>query len=107
MSYDLYLLRMPADASEDEIGETAMELAGSELPDTPPDPDDEARKRALADTMLAAFPELKEAQFDYAEIARLDGITETEARQRNRWIELVGPSMVHASRSISWIHGPV
>ena len=91
MSYDLYLLRMPADATEEEIGEAARELAEADFPDTPADPEIEARKRVLADTMLAAFPELQEAQFDYTEIARFEGITEFEARQRHRWIELVGP----------------
>ena len=39
MSYDLYLLRMPADASEEEIGEAARELAEADFPDTPPDPE--------------------------------------------------------------------
>ena len=91
MSYDLYLLRMPADASEEEIGEEVKKLAESNFPDTPADPEVEARKRALADTMLAAFPELKEVEFDYPEIARFEGITEPEARQRHRRIELVGP----------------
>jgi len=91
MSYNLYLVRMPADASEEEIGEAATKLAGADFPDTPADPEIEARKRALADTMLAAFPELEEFQFDYAEIARVDGVTESEARERHRWIELVGP----------------
>jgi hypothetical protein len=91
MSYDLYLLRMPPDATEEEIGEAARELAEADFPDTPADPEVEARKRALADTMLAEFPELQEAKFDYLEIARFEGITESEARQRHRRIELVGP----------------
>jgi hypothetical protein len=83
---------MPADATEEEIGEAARELAEADFPDTPADPEIEARKRALADTLLAAFPELQEGQFDYTEIARFEGITESEARQRHRWIELVGPA---------------
>ena len=38
MSYSLLLVRMPPDASEEEIGEAAMAATEAELPTTPPDP---------------------------------------------------------------------
>jgi hypothetical protein len=90
MSFDLLLVRMPAGASEEEIGDAAMAAAEAELPDTPPDPATEAQKRALADAMLATFPELHEDEFDYPEIALSQGMTERDARRRYRWIQLNG-----------------
>ncbi|MDP9176069.1 MAG: hypothetical protein M3O61_00145 [Gemmatimonadota bacterium] len=95
MSFELLLVRMPPDASKKEIRAAAVAAAKVKLsdspPDSPPDSQIEARKRAVADTMLVMFPELEEKQLDYAEIARSQGISESEARRRNRWISLYGP----------------
>jgi len=91
MSFDLLLVRMPADASKREIRAAAAAAVKGEVPDTPPDSAIEARKRAVADAMLVMFPELEEKQLDYAKIARSQGITEDEARLRIRWISLYGP----------------
>ena len=91
MSFDLVLLRMPADASKREIRAAAAAAVNARPLDTPPDSAIEARKRAVADAMLVMFPELEEKQLDYAEIARKQGITEDEARARIRWISLYGP----------------
>lgn len=91
MSFDLVLVRMAPDASKREVRAAAVAAVKAKLPDTPPDSQIEARKRAVADAMLVIFPELEEKQFDYAEIARSQGITEDEARVRTRWISLYGP----------------
>ena len=106
MSFDLVLLRMPADASKREIRAAAAAAVNARPLDTPPDSAIEARKRAVADAMLVMFPELEEKQLDYAEIARKQGITEDEARARIRWISLNGPkdaaNVEIDLRAVSW-----
>ncbi len=92
MSYDLYLLRL-ADAA-DPLASARANLERLEDEDVDPGPPDlaaEERKQALADGLRARHPELQPFPFDYPGIARLQGISEEEARRRFRHIELNGP----------------
>ena len=93
MSYSLYLVRVPPGASDDEIGRTARAENDAEVARAPAplDPEAERRKRALAEALLAAFPELDGGELDYAKLARANDITEDEARHRYPWWQVVGP----------------
>jgi hypothetical protein len=85
MSYDLHLVRpRPGQAIE----EIAMADDEDGPPAGPPDPAKEAVKRHTADTLLAADPSLRPFVFDYAEIARIRGISLEQARRDHRHIEL-------------------
>ena len=95
MSYDLYLVRVPAGASDDDVAAIALAAAESDFPAGPPDPAVEARKRALADALCAADPTLTAATLDHEAIAGLEGITVEEARRRYRHIEVYGPPDGH------------
>ena len=95
MSYDLYLVRVPPGASDDDVEAIAMAAAESDFPAGPPDPALEARKRALADALCAADPALTASTPDHAAIAGYEGITLDEARRRYRQIEVYGPPDGH------------
>jgi hypothetical protein len=90
MSYDLYLIKADIDAV------TVVEalLRDSEGDDPNPgelDPSAEARKQHLVQALQASNPALKPFEFDHSEIARIEGISEAEARRSWRHVELNGP----------------
>ncbi len=93
MSYDFHLLRLAGGRDPSaEAREFLESTAEAEvLNPGPPDPAKEERKQALAAALRAADPRLEAFPFDYAEIARAEGIPEDEARARYRHIELNGP----------------
>ncbi|HEX6052205.1 MAG TPA: DUF4304 domain-containing protein [Gemmatimonadaceae bacterium] len=93
MSYTLFLVRVPAGASDEEVETIALAANEAEIArgPSPPDPEAERRKRALADALLAEFPELDGGEPNYAELARANDITEDEARQRFPWGRVAGP----------------
>ncbi len=93
MSYDFQLLRVSDGRDPTEQARAYLESTAEEevLNPGPPDPAKEERKRALAAALRATNPGLEEFSFDHAEIARLEGITEAEARERYRHVELNGP----------------
>lgn len=88
MSYDLYLIHLPPGSTPDQVETLALAKAEAELPDTDPDPESSARQQAIADALRIADPKLEPFTFDYAEIARLEHISEQDARRRYRYIEL-------------------
>ena len=95
MSYDLYLVRVPAGASDDDVAAIALAAAESDFPADLPDPAVEARKRALADALCAADPTLTASTPDHEAIAGYEGITADEARRRYRQLEVYGPPDGH------------
>ena len=94
MSYNLMLVRVPPGVSEDEDVEKVA-LAASEAERTrrpsPPDAETERRKRAMVEALLEECPELEGGEVDHAALARTDGISEDEARQRYHWWHVTGP----------------
>ena len=82
----------------------------------PPNADADARKQKLTRTLLAENPALEPFEFGYAEIARIGGISEDEARVQYRHVELNGPENGngiqitlyddHASITIPYWHQP-
>lgn len=82
MSYDLYFLR-PADCeSPDTIG-AILERDGAAST-----PDDELRKHALSTALRRIQPDLQAETLDHAQIARLQGTSEEEARAAYDHVEL-------------------
>jgi hypothetical protein len=93
MSYSLLLVRVPPGASEEEVEKIALAASEAESdrsPD-PPDPAAEQRKRRLAEALLEECPELEGRELDYAALALVNDSSEAEARQRYRWLRVVGP----------------
>lgn len=95
MSYDLYLVRAPEGATDDDVAAIALAAAEADVPTGPPDPAVEARRRALADALCAADPTLTASAPDHAAIAEIEGITVEEARRRYRQLEVYGPPDGH------------
>ena len=93
MSYSLYLVRVPPGASDEEVEKIALaeNEAESDRAPKPPDPEAARQKRALAEALLAEFPELDGGEPNYAELARAHDITADEARQRFPWWRVTGP----------------
>src|SRR5262245_4804033 len=91
MTYSFLLVRVPAGTSEEDVGKIAHAASEAEPDPRPPDPTTEQRKRALADALLDECPELEASELDYATLARADDVSEAEARQRYRWLTVVGP----------------
>ena len=92
MSYDLHLFRPQPGV---ELIATAHSLLADQDSDAQsPGPVDlaaEERKEALAAALQSLNPALERFRFDYSEIARLQAVSEDEARRRWRRIELNGP----------------
>jgi hypothetical protein len=87
MSYDFQLLpRGEVDAFLQRYEEQDEE--SEEINPGPIIPEREAWKRQLRDAIVAEEPQFTAFLMDYAEVARLDAITEAEARVRYRHIEL-------------------
>jgi hypothetical protein len=87
MSYDLYLFRLaPGQAAKDQI--RAVMLAEEAEDPGPIDPAAENLKSEIAQALTAAWPWMKPFAFEYPEVARELGVSETEARRRFRHVEL-------------------
>jgi len=91
MSYDLHLFSPQAGVDLTECAVMSCEEAAEELPDHAIDTAAEDRKRRLVVALKRAVPHLEPFRFDYAEIAKLEGISEDAARRRFRHVELNGP----------------
>lgn len=89
MSYDFHLF-MP-EPGVDPLVTAQTEEESEEINPGPPVPAKEARKQAIADTLMNADPALKVFQFGLEEIARFENIRVEEAKVRFRHIELNGP----------------
>lgn len=91
MSYDLYLVHVPPDISAEAVGEIALAVAEGELPSEPLDSiSADTRDRVVA-ALRASNPNLHPFVFDFADIAKLQEISESEARLRFQHVELNGP----------------
>jgi len=87
MSYDFRLFKRRA-------GEDALVTARADsdgFPTTPPDPQKEARKRRVADALIARNAQLHVFQFDYDAVANSQKISVEDARLKFRHLELNGP----------------
>lgn len=87
MSYDFTLFQR-RDGEDPNV--TARQV-GEELGSTPLDATKEARKRRIADALIAHNPKLTVFEFGYEEIAKQEKISVEEARLRYRHLELNGP----------------
>ena len=91
MSYDFHLLRIAPGEDADEVFGRMIEAAEGQGNTRPLDPEKEARKRRIADALIAADPQLEPFRLRHDQIATHLGISEEEARLRYRHIELNGP----------------
>lgn len=90
MSYDLYLFRPKAGVDPLETAEQLFSEGSEEINPGLPQPEKEKQKRDLADALIKLNPELEVFPFDFQAIAKLQSITEDEARLRFRHLELNG-----------------
>jgi len=91
MSYDVYLLQ-PAPGEEPlATAHTKLNVETDVINPGPPNGEAEVRKQQLTRALMAENPALESFEFGYTEIARIDGISEDEARVRYRHVELNGP----------------
>lgn len=84
VSYDLHLFEPQLDRPLMDQLEELDEAQRQKQPDEVVD----ARKRRLADALKSAHPRYEEEQLNYAALAEHQGISEAEARQLNRDINL-------------------
>jgi hypothetical protein len=91
MSYDLHLIPARAGTPPLSAARALIEQDEGEINPGPAVPEKEARKARLADALKRANPQLVAFEFGYSTIAAQEGISEAEARQRYRHIELNGP----------------
>jgi len=92
MSYDINLVRIPRGADPQTIVDASIVMdEDAELNPGEPDPAKEQTKRRLAAALQAINPVLQAFPFDYSDLARIQKVTEEEARRRFRHIELNGP----------------
>src|SRR5713226_3655866 len=87
MSYDFRLFKPRA--GEDPHVTARADSTG--LPSIPPDPEKEALKRKVDETLVAHNPKLEVFQFDYDALARSQKISVEDARLKFRHLELNGP----------------
>ena len=90
MSYDLYSFPTPAGQDVDAAFEALMEAEEAEER-LPWSADQAVRAESLAASLCKLNPRFERFAFDYAEIARLQGVTEAGARAQWRHIELNSP----------------
>jgi hypothetical protein len=88
LSYDLYFVRVAAGQDPAVVAEAALAAEEDGINPGPIDPAIEDRKRAIAAALIQADPTLRISAFEFAEIAALQGVSETEARRANRHLEL-------------------
>jgi hypothetical protein len=91
MSYDVYLLQPTPGEDPLATVRAKLNVETEVINPGPPNAEAEVRKQQLTRALIAENPALEAFEFGYAEIARIDGISEEEARVRYRHIELNGP----------------
>jgi hypothetical protein len=91
MSYDLHLIPARAGTAPLSAARALLEQDEGEINPGPAVPEKEARKARLTDALRRTDPQLVAFEFGYSTIAAREGISEAEARQRYRHIELNGP----------------
>lgn len=91
MSYDFHLVPKASTGDPVARARALLEAQSEEINPGPLVPFKEAKKRQLAGALVQANPRLEPFAFGYEEIAAQYGITEDEARERYRHIELNGP----------------
>src|SRR5262249_49259754 len=91
MSYDLYLFLRVADEDQLNSAHSRLGVDDDVINPGPVDPDAEALKQRLMNVLTLENPQLQQFEFGYSEIAKANGITESEARIQFRHIELNGP----------------
>lgn len=67
------------------------QVNNSSFPATPPDPQKEARKRRIADALIAFNPQFQVRQFSYDQIAQFERLSVDAAKSKYRHLELNGP----------------
>jgi hypothetical protein len=92
MSYDLHLFRAEPGSDLLAAAKASMERQDEDIDTAGRGSDAEVRKQALVAALQAVNPALEPFVFDHAEIARLQNVTEAEARRRWRHVELNGPA---------------
>jgi hypothetical protein len=91
MSYDLHLFRPPANVDLGEAAQASYE-SGEDESDAPEiESVQTGRKELLASALMQKNPALQSFEFNYAELARLKGVSIEQARLQQRYIELNGP----------------
>lgn len=92
MSYDLHLFKPESGVEPVETIERLFEddEESEEINIGSPVPEKEQRKRALAQVLINLNPKLEIFEFGFNELAEMDGITENEAREKYRHLELNG-----------------
>jgi hypothetical protein len=90
LSYDLYLVQAPPTASAEAIGQLALSAAEAGLPTVPLDSESVSNRDRVVAALRASNPNLEPFAFDFADIAKSQGITESEARMRFHHVELNG-----------------
>jgi hypothetical protein len=91
MSYDFHLFKPVEGAETLETARVTLETETEELNPGLPDARKEQQKRQNAALLQMVNHTLEIFSFDYAEIARASGSSETDARTRFRHLELNGP----------------
>lgn len=86
MSYDIYCYKSQLDRPDLEEAKNAIEVDG----ETEVNPDPETKLR-IAKALIEYNPRLESFDFDYEEIAKLQGITVDEAKKAFSHIELNTP----------------
>ena len=90
MSYDFLCFR-PRSGEDPLTTAHAIEQEEEDIQARGPDELTEARKRALADALIAKNPALTPFALEYDQIAEFRGITVEEAKRKYTYIELDGP----------------
>jgi hypothetical protein len=87
MSYDLWSFPVPSGEDPLEMVQRFME-AEEDAEVLDPDPAKEARKRILAERIVAGNPKMEPFVLQYEQIAEMQKITVAEAKRKYRYIEL-------------------
>ena len=90
MSYDFYLFKPKTGVDPIETVDELFSEESEEINPALPQPEKEARKPSLADALIRLNPQLEVFPFDFQELARIDGISEDEAKIKYRHLELNG-----------------
>lgn len=91
MSYDLLLVRPRHGVSTETVAQSFLEDEGADPNPGPIDPSAESRKQELVRALRAVNSAFEPFEFDHAEIARMQGTSEDDARRMWRHVELNGP----------------
>ena len=91
MSYNVYLLQPTPGEEPLATVRAKLNVETEVINPGPPNAEAEVRKQQLTRALIDENPSLEPFEFGYGEIARIDGISEEEARVRYRHVELNGP----------------